>query len=129
LKFTTLSGHVVAQSIISKEPGNFRSGFESEVYDKLVYRFPYDIILYEWHIPGNKRLSLDFFIPHRALAIECDGAHHHTYNKFFQTSPKALVTQKTNDNLKDEFCRLNDIVLIRLNKVEEFEQYDKLRIS
>jgi hypothetical protein len=129
VKFTTLSGHTVAQSISSKEPGNFRSGFEAEVYEKLVYKFPYDIILYEWHVPGNNRLSLDFFLPHRSLALECDGSHHHTYNKFFQTSPKALITQKTNDNLKDEFCKLNNIKLIRLNKVEEFDTHAELRIS
>ena len=35
-------------------------------------------------MPGYFRLSLDFFIPHRKIAIEVQGSQHDEFNSFFE---------------------------------------------
>lgn len=64
-------------------------------------------------------MSIDFFVPQRMIAIECDGIHHAKYNKFFHGSYKNFVAQKQRDNKKSWFCELNNIKLIRITTIEE----------
>ena len=53
----------------------------------------------------------DFYLPDYNLIIEYDGMHH--------SKPK----MKVNDNIKNKFCKLNDIKIIRYN-IKHYENLE-----
>lgn len=67
-------------------------------------------------VKSHKYLYLDFYIPLLHLAIEGDGEQHSKYNKHFFKNKYNFLRQNINDNLKSQWCKLNNITLIRLNK-------------
>ena len=83
--------------------------------------FPTSTILEEVQFTAkkNKHLYLDFFIIPFKIAIEIDGEQHETYSNFFSKNPFNFMRQKINDRLKQEWCTLNNITLIRLKHNEQ----------
>lgn len=69
-------------------------------------------------IKQNKYLYLDFYLPLYKLAIEIQGEQHTKYNNFFYKTPLNFIKQKINDSMKQQWCELNNITLIKL-------EYDK----
>lgn len=62
------------------------------------------------------KLRLDFYLPEYNVAIEYDGSHHHTSkSKYHNGCVKSFIKQKYLDNIKDKYCKDNNITLIRLN--------------
>lgn len=60
-----------------------------------------------------KPLPFDFWIPDYKIAIEWDGIQHYEPRDGFGGSESFKITQ-TNDRIKDEFCKQENIRLIRL---------------
>lgn len=46
--------------------------------------------------------------------IECDGNQHYVYNEFFSKSKENFDYMVENNKLKDNYCRINNIKLIRI---------------
>jgi hypothetical protein len=75
-------------------------------------------ILEEIPVP-DLGLTLDFFIPMKKLAIEVDGQQHDKFVPFFHGNKQKFAKGKTNDRLKEYWCELNNITIIRLKWDEE----------
>lgn len=86
---------------------NTPSGAEVRIQQLLLQ---YDIELYaevcfnDLRLPSGGFARYDFFIPEYSIVIEYDGARYHN-----------SVERITIDNLKTEFCRINDLTLMRYN--------------
>lgn len=61
---------------------------------------------------GNK-LRFDFYLPDYNLCIEYDGKQHFECNEYFG-GEKAFSKLRENDEIKNQFCKLNGIELLRV---------------
>ena len=100
---------------------NSRSKIQNSVGQILREKFPYDPILEDITIPQS-RLSLDFFIPHRKIAIEVQGSQHDEFNSFFHSTKAAFHKQKQRDSDKRSFCEMNNITLIEVRNIGELKE-------
>ena len=62
---------------------------------------------------GSDMLPFDFYIPKYNLLIEYDGLHHFEPVSGWGGEEKFVKT-KENDNIKDKYCRINKIHLLRI---------------
>lgn len=63
----------------------------------------------------NKRsLPFDFYIPSKKLLIEYDGIQHFEPISFGGDASKNFVQTKKNDLIKEEFCKKNNLKLLRI---------------
>ena len=70
-----------------------------------------------------KQLRLDFYIESLKTAIEYDGKQHfktNTHNKVF--TEEKLKIQQERDAIKTEYCKNNNIKLIRFNYLQTSEE-------
>ncbi|MEN8079152.1 hypothetical protein ABFP60_19505 [Clostridioides difficile] len=75
-------------------------------------------------IKGQNKLRFDFYLPQNNICIEYDGEQHYKPVKIFGGEEK-LRQQIQNDRIKNNFCKVNNIKLIRvpyyeLNNIKEF---------
>ena len=86
-------------------------------------------ILEEVKLPGSRdpskksTLFLDFFIPNLSLAVEVHGRQHYEFVKFFHKTKAGFLTAKKRDDIKEQWCELNDIELIVLNYEDKVEDW------
>tara|TARA_B100000575_G_C22684423_1_gene415762 strand:+ start:151 stop:552 length:402 start_codon:yes stop_codon:yes gene_type:complete len=99
-----------------------RSKIQYESGQMLSRRYPLDPILEDVTIPKT-RMSLDFFLPQRSIAVEIQGQQHYTQNSFFHKTKADFLKQKKRDSDKSFFCELNGIQLIVISKPEELMEY------
>lgn len=62
----------------------------------------------------KRPLRIDFYLPVYNIAIEFDGEQHFFKSKGFDSKTCTLKSRQANDEAKNEFCRLNNINLIRI---------------
>lgn len=98
-----------------------RSKIQYSVGQQIKKRYPFDPILEDITIPET-RLSLDFFLPQRSIAVEVQGAQHYKFNKFFHKNKNDLASQKKRDDDKKYFCEINSIKLIIISDVESLQK-------
>lgn len=74
-------------------------------------------------ITRMKTLYLDFYIPLFKWAIEVHGEQHYKFVSHFHATAAGFITQRKNDQAKQEWCELNGIKLIVLpfNEIENWE--------
>lgn len=101
-----------------KEDGDGRGKFQTEVGELLVEKYPTAIILEEFPCKGEG-LFLDFFLPRIALAIEVQGSQHTKFNKFFHKDKAAFMASKMRDKIKEQWCVINKIKLIKIEWGEQ----------
>ena len=58
-------------------------------------------------------LPFDLYLPNGNIIIECDGIQHFESIKFFGGKKHLMQTQK-HDNIKNEYCKVNNIALLRI---------------
>lgn len=63
---------------------------------------------------NNRKLPFDFYLPKYNLLIEYDGKQHYESVKYFG-GENGLKLRQTNDNIKNEFAKANNINLLRIN--------------
>ena len=73
---------------------------------------------------GKKRkLPFDFYLPEKNLIIEFDGKQHYKQVNFFGCSDKdakkSYLNLKETDKIKNEYCKKNNIKLIRISFKEK----------
>lgn len=77
----------------------------------------------------KKKLSFDFYLPDHNICIEYDGIQHFKPVDFFG-GKEYFKIQKINDNIKDVYCKNNNIRLIRIPYFEEnIEEKLKLKLG
>lgn len=59
-------------------------------------------------------LPFDFYLPDYNLCIEYDGIHHFEINEYFGGVDRLKYTKK-HDKIKNIYCKLNNIKLIRIS--------------
>lgn len=60
----------------------------------------------------TRKLKFDFYLPETNIIIEYDGEHHYKENSYFGEGNLEYV--KENDMIKDNYCKENNINLIRI---------------
>jgi hypothetical protein len=68
-----------------------------------------------------KLLPFDFYLPEYNMCIEYDGRQHYESIKYFG-GEKRLKKQKQIDSIKNEYCKNNNIRLIRIKYDEDIEK-------
>ncbi len=71
---------------------------------------------------NNKTLFLDIYLPKQGLAFEADGEQHFKYNQHFHGSFANFRAQKKNDELKEEYCKEENIALIHVRFDEKIDR-------
>lgn len=64
----------------------------------------------------NCNLRFDFYLPDHNTCIEFDGRQHYEYTPEFHglDKKKGLEDQQYRDSVKDDYCQINNIKLIRI---------------
>ena len=70
----------------------------------------------------KRNLKFDFYIPSKNIAIEYDGIQHFESISFGNDAKSNLEYNTKHDKIKDDFCKANNIKLIRIS----FEDYDNI---
>lgn len=88
-------------------------------------------VLEEVKLPGSRDpskksvLFLDFFIPNAMLGIEVHGKQHYEYIPYFHKSKAGYLMYLKRDQIKKEWCEINQIQLIELKYCDDLEQWRK----
>jgi len=85
--------------------------------------FPLLQIYEEVSMPGSNHLTLDFYIPNKYLAIECQGEQHYKFIPHFHKHIEGFMNSKKRDQRKHEWCQLNDILLVTLPYNEDDNEW------
>ncbi len=96
-----------------KAQSDSKSEFQFKIGQKLLKKYPNDLIFEEVIIPGEKFI-LDFFIPSLKLVIECHGQQHCKFIKFFHVTRQRFHQQQERDDRKRQWCKLNEFKLLEI---------------
>ena len=122
MKLKCLDGTEVKIEIKPSDYSNsFRSEIQKKVGEKLKEIYPRQVILEEFPIPKT-RMSLDFFIPRLSIAYEVQGRQHDEFVQHFHGTMEGFKAQKKRDKNKQEWCDLNNIVLVEIRSLEDFDE-------
>ena len=103
------------------------SKVQKRVKDLLFNYWSHDFVYEELPVVGT-RMTIDFYNSSKDIAIEVDGKQHYSYSKFFHNnSRQKFFHQLRRDDLKEEFCKINNIILHRIREdLDLEEQLEKL---
>lgn len=90
-----------------------KSKFQYSIGQKLLAKYPYDIIFTEIIVPIDNFI-LDFFIPSLKMVIECHGKQHTEHIRHFHKTVKDYHKQQDTDQKKRDWCKLNGFKLIEI---------------
>jgi hypothetical protein len=70
----------------------------------------------EWLVnpETNRRLEIDLYCEERKLGFEIDGCSHHAFIPGFHGTRENFEKSQGRDRLKDELCKKNGVLLIRI---------------
>ena len=77
-------------------------------------------------INENKTLYIDLYLPTLGLMVEVNGRQHYEHTSHFHKSKLDYLKAKQNDELKKQFCELNNIRLVILPYDKQKEWRDLL---
>ena len=120
MKFIDIKNREISVNYKVKEP-YYKSKIQKSVGDFLFKELPYQAIWHEFVIPGS-RMSLDFLLPKKRIAIEVDGEQHQKHIVHFhgKIGKGGFAKQMDHDMQKQEWCNLNNIILFRFTKTDNF---------
>jgi len=95
-----------------------KSNLQYRVGQIIKNKYPLDPILEDITLPKS-RLSLDFFLPMRKLAVEVQGKQHKKFTPFFHKTKSSFDDQLKRDEEKEFFCQLNEIDLVYIYSEED----------
>jgi|TARA_Y100000591_G_C21627174_1_gene590891 hypothetical protein len=118
MEFQTIDGKVKRVKNLKKRIINWeassRSKRQKAVKDFLKDYWYNHVTFEEFPVVGT-RLSLDFYNANKRVAVEVQGSQHTKYNKFFHGGHKNnYLEQLKRDQIKAEFCEVNDIILVEI---------------
>lgn len=110
--------------IMKKNEYACKSKIQWEIGQILQKKYPYDKIYEDVVIPETK-MSLDFFLPQRNIAVEVQGSQHEKFSSFFHESQTDFYNQLDRDEQKKFFCSLNNITLLTFSNLAEAKEHFK----
>lgn len=118
MEFQTIDGKLKRVKNLKKRIINWeassRSKRQKAVKDFLKDYWFNHVTFEEFPVVGT-RLSLDFYNANKRVAVEVQGSQHTKYNKFFHGGHKSnYLEQLKRDQIKAEFCEVNDIILVEI---------------
>ena len=118
MEFQTIDGKLKRVKNLKKRIINWeassRSKRQKAVKDFLKDYWFNHVTFEEFPVVGT-RLSLDFYNANKRVAVEVQGSQHTKYNKFFHGGHKNnYLEQLKRDQIKAEFCEVNDIILVEI---------------
>ena len=81
---------------------------------------------------NKQALKFDYFIPRFNCVIEVDGIQHYKPIRFDggskEDAQKRLEKTQENDKIKDDYCKLNSVPLLRIPfwKIEKNDEYQTI---
>lgn len=118
MKFLDLKGKKVGKDISkynrTRSKRNISKG-QTKLGNILEEIYP-NIPIYEEVPCVGTKLRLDYFIPTLRLAFEYDAKQHEEFNIFFHKTKRRFQRHKDRDFEKQEWCNINNIILVRINK-------------
>ena len=118
MEFQTINGKIkrvknLKKRIIDWDAAS-RSKRQKAVKDFLKDYWYHHVTFEEFPVVGT-RLSLDFYNANKKVAVEVQGSQHTKYNKFFHGGyNNNYLEQLKRDQMKAEFCEVNDIILVEI---------------
>ncbi len=85
--------------------------------------YPLDRVYEEVSLPGSGKLSLDFYLHSRDLAIECHGEQHYKFSSMFHKTRADFLLQRKRDSVKKEWCDINNIQFVELPYNEDTDEW------
>ena len=118
MEFQTIDGKLKRVKNLKKRIINWeassRSKRQKAVKDFLKDYWFNHVTFEEFPVVGT-RLSLDFYNANKRVAVEVQGSQHTKCNKFFHGGHKSnYLEQLKRDQIKAEFCEVNDIILVEI---------------
>lgn len=62
----------------------------------------------------GRLLYFDFWLPDFTMIIEVDGIQHYFKSEHFRDTDQSFADRQARDKIKDEYCILNNIKLVRI---------------
>lgn len=133
-EFTTSYVNLRHNSIGCPKCNKILSKFENHCYDILTNFIDIENIKRNYYIYKikditkklgfRKYIKVDFYIESKKLIIEFDGEQHYKSTKFIQKSYEKFVDQVNRDRCLENYCKDNNITLLRIpwvdrNKIPE----------
>jgi hypothetical protein len=117
MKFICLDGSEIKMAVRPSEyPRRLdASKCQTRIGDLIEELFPHQILLEEFVIPKSGGLKIDFFLPTSLIAVEADGGQHNEFVPYFHQDKIGFQRSKNNDKRKEEWCRINNIRIIRVD--------------
>ena len=121
----TLDGY----DLIWKPTGSNKkvSSLQERAIEVIATTIPGILMLHEVSVPveGNKTLWFDIFLIKQKIMVEVQGRQHgSTRIPFFFQSKKKHMEQQRNDQLKRDWCTLNNIPLVELCHSETVAEWE-----
>lgn len=123
-----LNGREYKLKIGGKLKSRSRSKLHNEAIEIIKEVYPLINICNEVPIkikPGQT-LYLDIFLPDFNLVIEIQGKQHFQFTPVYHKYPHRFGRSQLNDDLKREWCHVNDINIIYFNYNDKDEWHDRL---
>jgi len=91
------------------------SKIADHTYNLLKESFPHHTIFIEHYVKyKSNKLFFDFFIKELSVLIEVQGRQHDEYVEHFHGDRSGFFNSMRRDNLKKEYCQLNDMTLVEI---------------
>ncbi len=84
--------------------------------------YPYQQITLEYNVARIGASFIDIYLPRLQMGFEYDGIQHFKYNEHFHGSRDNFLKARRRDNLKDDLCKEQKIILIRVAYDEEMSR-------
>lgn len=115
--FTKLNGKKVSKNVnkyIIDWDAPERSQFQLRVKQYLKQFWFYNVCYSELPVVGT-RMTIDLFNATKRIAVESDGAQHYEFSEHWHKGSRAnYLGQIKRDILKEKWCEINNIKLIRI---------------
>lgn len=116
MKFKKLNEQEKSVVINTRKQINYDfSNFQKEFQSLIENKFKGFSIIKEFTIPGTK-LRIDFYLPSLKMAFEVQGEQHFKFIKYFHGTANKFLKQQENDELKRQWCKLNNITFYHVYK-------------
>ena len=127
MKIFDINGELVGIDIRpSRNPVKWKSksNLQGKVGLYLSEKYPHDILLEEFTIPGS-RSSVDFFMPKKKLVVEVQGKQHDEFVPHFHgntLTSKKFIEQNHRDQKKIEWAAMNGFRLVEIRTEKDIDE-------
>lgn len=125
MKIFDINGDLVSIDVRpSRNPVKYKSksNLQGKVGLYLSDKYPHDVLLEEFYIPGS-RSSVDFFMPKKKLVVEVNGRQHDEFVPHFHGNAlgsNKFIEQKKRDSKKVNWAEMNGFKFVEIRSEDDF---------